>query len=316
MARGYMDSRIFLTAVELGVFDRIGRGSATARGLAGSLGSDPEATEILLDALAGLGLLRKTGEDYAVEDGPVESLVPGSRGYQGGAFRHLANLWKPWSRLTEVVRKGRLPQPRWTEDQRRDLAMEMERLATGKAERLASLLGSHKVRKLLDLGGGPGSYAIAFARKFPSLRAVIIDRDDRALEVANERILGSNLQGRVETRKGDFFLDSPGEGFDLVILSSVVCLLGSEEILFVLRRVRETLEADGRIAILDIMLEDSRTHPPDAAIFAVNMLLTTESGRCVTVSGIKGWLEEAGFVDAHRLPAGHSCLVIGKKPPL
>ena len=92
-------------------------------------------------------------------------------------------------------------------------------------------------------------------------------------EVTGERKPGANGLPLL------YFNDSPGwHGFRDMLASQVVCLLGSEEILFVLRRVRETLEADGRIAILDIMLEDSRTHPPDAAIFAVNMLLTTESG--------------------------------------
>ena len=105
MMAEFRASRVVLTANNLGVFTAVGKG-ATAPVLAQQLAADPRALEILLDAVAALGLLKKTGAAYRLTPAARRFLLPGSPWYQGDMLLHLDTLWKNWSGLDEVVRTG------------------------------------------------------------------------------------------------------------------------------------------------------------------------------------------------------------------
>ncbi|MHB8846370.1 MAG: methyltransferase family protein [Nitrospirota bacterium] len=102
---GFRASRVLLTANNLRIFEHIGKGT-TAADLARELRTDPRATGILLDAVAALGLLRKTKGSYRLTVPAKQFLLPSSPWYQGDMLRHMDTLWKNWSGLDEVVRTG------------------------------------------------------------------------------------------------------------------------------------------------------------------------------------------------------------------
>jgi predicted O-methyltransferase YrrM len=313
LARGYRSSRIFLTAVELGVFSQLKTQQLTASQMAQRLNTDQRATEILLNALTGMGLLKKSGNLFANVKEVADLLIPESPHYQGGGFGHTADLWEAWSQLTEIVRSGRPFKKEWTDEMRRDFALAMRQHARGTADRLAMLVDCSDVKYMLDLGGGPGSYAIAFAKQYPHLMAVVFDKDDHALRIAKEDILSQDLKDRVSVRKGDFFVDDIGSNYDLILLSSIIHAFGVEENISLLRKVAESLKDGGRVVIRDFILDESKTEPASAAIFAVNMLVNTQNGRSYSFSEVKGWLQSMGFVDIRRIPMDRSELITGRK---
>ena len=313
LARGYMTSRIFVTAMELGVFAQLGSQQLTASQMAQQLSTDERATEILLNALTGMGLLKKKGNLFANVKEVADLLIPSSPHYQGGGFGHTAHLWEAWSRLTGIVRSGHPPKKEWTDGVRRDFALAMKQYAKGTADRLARLLDCSDVSRMLDLGGGPGSYAIAFARYYPDLKAVVFDKDEHALKIAKEDITNQNLQDRISLKKGDFFVDDIGSDYDLVLLSSIIHAFGEEENISLLRKVKGSLKDGGRVVIRDFILDESKTKPASAAIFAVNMLVNTQNGRCYSFFEVKGWLQSLGFKDIHQVPMDRSQLIIGRK---
>jgi cyclopropane fatty-acyl-phospholipid synthase-like methyltransferase len=181
------------------------------------------------------------------------------------------------------------------------------------ARQTAAKLSFARVKTLLDIGGGPGFYAIAFARRNPRLKAVVFD-NARTLKVARANIARAGLTGRIQTRAGDALQDDLGANYDLILLSNVVHSYSAAENQRLLARAAQALAPGGRLAVKDFLLNASRTGPEWASLFAVNMLVNSPGGDCYTVAEIKRWLRRAGLAAAAVLKlTPPSQIVIGKK---
>ena len=311
LSNSFMPSRIFLTALELGLFEEVADQQLTASQIAQRLDTDRRATEILLNALTGMNLLEKKGNLFANSEEVAELLMPDGVNSLNRLFGHTLTLWEAWSGLTQIIRSGHPHKKRWTDEMRLNLALAMKERSKGKAETLAMMVDCFDAGSMLDLGGGPGSFGIVFARYFPQLNVVIFDKDEHAQRLAGEEIAKENLQDRVTLKKGDFFAGSIGDDYDLVLLSSIICLFGSTEISLLLEKVKASLKSGGRVLVWDMMLDESRTKPISSAIFAVNMLVNTHCGRSYSVSEVKEFLHSSGFKDMCLIPMGDFQAVIG-----
>lgn len=315
--RGFQESRVILTAIELDAFTAMADG-ASAGQAAAKMGTDPRATEMLLNAVASLGLLSK--HDGAFHNTPVSArfFVAGSPDDSRGATMHTANLWRRWSTLTDCVREGtavicrepREVDDRWT----RPFIAAMHRNARERAPQVVRAIGTAGVRRMLDVGGGSGAYSIAFAQASGELHAVVLDRPE-VLDIARGHIDRAGLAGRVTTQVGDLLTDDFGEGFDLVLLSAICHMLGPAENRDLLRRCRSALAPHGRVAIQDFILEEDKTAPKMAALFSLNMLVGTQGGASYNQGEYAAWLSEAGFREAVRIRLpGPSGLMVGQAP--
>jgi hypothetical protein len=64
----------------------------------------------------------------------------------------------------------------------------------------------------------------------------------------------------------------------------------------VFRRARAALADGGRLIIQDAFLHDREgLFPEEATLFAVSMLLFTETGNTYSIADTTGWLKDAGF---------------------
>ena len=312
LSRGFMAPRIFLTAVELGVFVHLDNGPKTASEMARQLNADERAVDILLHALAALGLLEKKGGAFSNIQEVANLLVRSERTGEGGGFLHAVRLWDAWSRLTEVVKTGTSCSLAWQDELSEDFAVAMNHYAKGSAERLARLTDCSNASTMLDLGGGGGSYGIAFATQYPHLKVVLFENSEQALRVTGKLIEQANMRDRIELRRGDFFVDDFGGDYDLALLASIVCLFGKEENVALFERVKRSLREGGRIVIKDSMVDESGTGPASAAVFAVHMLVTSRKGRSHSWREVKGWLRQVGFEDVHSISLDSSRLVVGR----
>ncbi len=309
-----MPSRVFLTAVELGVFEELGGGPKTAAQIASTLGTDGTATEVLLNALTGMEVLTKDEQLYALHERLARFLIADSPDYVGNAVGHLSNLWGLWSNLTRTVKEGRTEPSLWTEEARMGLALALREQASESAARLAALIDGWAVSTLLDLGGGPGTISIALAQRFPDLQAVLCDRDDQALQVARSDIRAAGLEDRVRILAADFLTDEIGSDYDLVLLSSVLCTCSEEQNRLLLSKAKSALNPGGRVLIRDHMLDDTKTSPASAALFSVCMVVGTGAGRVYSRAELKSWLQDLGFEAVHWFPGEPRCVMIGTKP--
>jgi len=312
--RGFQDSRAILTAIELDAFTIVADGASAAQAAA-KMGTDARATEMLLNALASLGLLAKHNGTYHNTPVSARYFVAGSPDDSRAATMHTANLWQRWSTLTDCVREGtavarrepREVDDRWT----RPFIAAMHRNARERAPHVVRAIGAVGVRRMLDVGGGSGAYSIAFAQASAELHAEVLDRPE-VLDIARGHIDHAGLAGRVTTRVGDLRADVFGEGFDLLLVSAICHMLGPDENRDLLRRCRKALAPQGRVAIQDFILEEDKTAPKMAALFSLNMLVGTERGASYNESEYAAWLGEAGFRDVCRIRLpGPSGLMIG-----
>ena len=313
--RGFQESRAVLTAVELDAFTAVGE-AASAAEAAAKMGTDPRATEMLLNALAALGLLSKRGGTFLNTAVSARYFVAGSPDDSRAATMHTANLWHRWSTLTDCVRQGtsvarrelREVEDRWTGS----FIAAMHRNARERAPHVVRAVGTAGVRRMLDVGGGSGAYSIAFAQAAGGLHAEVLDRPE-VLAIAQGHIDRAGLAGRVTTRVGDLRTSDFGAGFDLVLVSAICHMLSPDENRDLLRRCRRALAPQGRVVIQDFILEEDKTAPKMAALFSLNMLVGTESGASYNEGEYAGWLGAAGFpeVSRIRLP-GPSGLMVGR----
>ncbi len=198
---------------------------------------------------------------------------------------------------------------------RMGLALAMKERARESAGRLAALLDGSEARSLLDLGGGPGTFSIAIARRFPHLRAVLCDRDEEALRLASSGIRAAGLADRIRILKADFLTDDIGSDYDIVLLSSVLCTCSEQQNRLLLQKVKRALNPGGRILIRGHMLDDTKTSPASAALFSVCMVVGTLAGRVYSRGELKkSWLADVGFESVHWIPADPMCVMIGTNP--
>ena len=317
--RGYMPSRVLLSAIELDLFTAVARSDApTSDALAAALGTDARATRVLLDALVALGVLSKRGAAYANAPVAVRYLVEGARDDARAPLRHNVSLWSTWSTLTEVVRTGR-PVAHREMHQRGDawttpFIAAMHRNAALRAPLLVQAVGAEGARRLLDVGGGSGAYSIAFARVAPALEADVFDLPT-VVPIARRHVAEAGLLDRVHTRTGDLRRDAFGTGYDLALLSAICHMLGPDEVRDLFRRVHAALVPGGRLVIQDHVMAEDRTAPRAGALFAVNMLVGTPSGGTYTEAEYAAWLGEAGFTGIRRVAlTGPNDLMVAVRP--
>ena len=314
--RGFQESRVALSAVELDLFTAVGSG-ATVEEVAAKIGSDARATEMLLNALVAMGWLTKQGGVFSNSPSSARYFVAGSRDDSRAATLHLAHLWRTWSTLTECVRAGTSVLHQEMAERGEDwtcaFIAAMHRNARARAPLVVGAVDTEGVSRMLDVGGGSGAYSIAFASANEKLEVDLLDLAE-VLPITQGHINSAGLAGRVRTRPGDLRVDKLGEGYDLVLASAICHMLGVDENRDLLKRCFEALTPKGRLVIQDFILEPDRTAPKWAALFALNMLVGTQAGSTYTEAEYAGWLREAGFGEVRhvRLP-GPSSLIIGAR---
>ncbi|GAB4335991.1 MAG: methyltransferase [Desulfobulbaceae bacterium] len=272
--------------------------------VAAGLEADPRGTEYLLNALAAMGLLVKEGERYANTPEAQAMLSRYSEGYIGHIILHHHHILDGWAQLDRAVKTGRPVQRRsyGEEAERESFLMGMFNLAMGIAPRLADELDLSGRGRLLDLGGGPGTYAIHFCRANPDLQAVIYDRPTTE-PFARKTVARFGLADRIDFASGDFTLDPiDGGPYDVAWLSHILHSNGPEACAEVLRKTVDAMEPGGLVLIHEFILDDSRDRPEFAALFSLNMLVNNPEGRSYSESELRSMLGAAGVDDIHRHP--------------
>jgi (2Fe-2S) ferredoxin/SAM-dependent methyltransferase len=314
LASDFWASRAFLTAVELDLFTAL-EGGATAVEAAERMGTDPRATEMLLNAMTSQGLLERSGARY--ENGPETSLYlrRGAEDDARGALMHRVNMWDSWSTLTECVREGstilnNMGAPSFTQA----FIAATHKIATLAAPALVSSLDLRGVRRVLDVGGGSGAYTVAVLQAHPEATAELLDRPP-VIRQATRYVREAGLADRVRLRPGDFLVDPLGDGFDLVLLSYVLHLNNPETNRRLLAKAFAALEPGGRLVINDYVLNREKTLPRHAALYALNMLVSTPAGTVYSHDEIAALLSDTGFQHTTRVPLlGPTDLVTAVKP--
>jgi len=317
-ARGFMESRVLLSAAELGVFDLLCVKPKTAAEVAEELGGDLRATTILLDALAALGYLSKTSDLYACPRAISRLLGTESSVSVLPMVLHVAGLWTQWSQLTDIVRRGSQADqmaPLRDDSQIKAFIEAMHVIGSRMAGNIVTATDSANVQSLLDVGGATGTYTEAFLKACPGMCATLFDLPP-VIELARNRLAPTGLLDRISLVPGDFYRDEFPAHHDLVLLSAIIHQNSPAQNVELYKRAYRALNPGGRIVIRDHVMSPDHTKPAAGALFAVNMLVATPGGSTYSMDEIRETLTEAGFVKVRLLRSDERMngLVEGTKP--
>ncbi len=160
--RGFQESRILLTAVELDVFTAVGQG-ATAGAVALKINTHERATEMLLNALVAIGALNKSDGVFHNTPETATHLVAGSPDYARPSLMHIVNMFNSWATLTDSVRKGTAVVPPGVDRQEQEWTESFIAAMHSVAEAPPPIRcgrWNRWRRAALDVGGGSGAYSI------------------------------------------------------------------------------------------------------------------------------------------------------------
>ena len=171
------------------------------------------------------------------------------------------------------------------------------------AEMIVSRMDLTGVNRVLDVGGGSGSYTMAFLKARPEIRVSLFDLPE-VTSLAAERLRPAGLLDRVDLIPGNYYHDALPSGHGLAFLSAIIHQNSPEQNRALFRKVLDSLAPRGRIVIRDHVMSPDRTSPKAGALFAINMLVNTEGGGTFTFDEISDWLLKAGFVHPRLINEG------------
>jgi precorrin-6B methylase 2 len=318
LARGFMASRILLSGAELDLFTLLSQEPMTAEEIAATTKTGLHGIEILLDALSALGFLEKKSRRYQVAPSVASLLSATASDSILPMVLHMATVWHNWSQITDIVLGKTTPglktKGALAEGNCKAFIGAMHVVATKAASEVVVAVNPGKARRLLDVGGGSGTYTLAMLSAKPEMRATLFDLPP-VIEIAHDRVQSADMLDRVELVAGDFYEDELPPGHDLTLLSAIIHQNNSEQNEALYGKVYRSLNAGGRIVIRDHVMSADRTQPLQGALFAVNMLAGTEGGRTYTFDEIKEGLTVVGFRRINLIQTkGMFSLVEGFKP--
>lgn len=290
-------AQIYRAAQQAGVLQALANGPADAAAVAATCGTAMRPTALLLDGLAALGLVERSGGAYG--------LTPVAR-FLAGPYRDLGDAY--WSHLPAFLRTGepmaRMDDPRESERQYQAQAMALAWMMAPAAEAAATALdiGTRRRRlAVLDVGAGAAGWSLALARRDPATTVTALDWP-AVLTIAQKAAEEAGLPERFAAIAGDYHTVAlPEAAFDLAIVANVTHLetAGGNRHLF--ERLRRALRPGGEIAVIDVFPGQPAGALP-AALYALGLALRTANGRVQGSADLESWLTAAGFADCRFIP--------------
>jgi SAM-dependent methyltransferase len=316
LATAFQRSRPLLTAFELDLFTVLNGEARTSGETADALGTDARATDRLMNALVALGLLEKQDGRFRNTALADVHLVKGRPDYMGG-LGHTNHLWDTWSHLTEVVRLGHPVEVADTNDRGDDwlrpFIAAMHTRGRQSAAEVVGLLDLGGVARVLDVGGGSGIYAMAFARAGRGISSVVFDLPN-VIPLTRMYVAQEGLTAEVTTAVGDYLTAPLGDGFDLVFMSAVIHSNATDDNRLLFRKAAQALNPGGRLVVQDFLMAEERDGPLMPALFALNMLVGTPEGDTYTESEVRSWMSAAGFHAIERTDTSFgTSLMVGRR---
>ena len=303
-------------AVKLDVFSVIGDDQLSAETIAAKIEGSLKGVERLLNALVAMDLLEKNGDVYMNIAGGRDFLCRQSDKYIGHIILHHHHLVEGWSQLDQAVVSGEPIRSRSSfskEEWRESFLLGMFNLAMNLAPRLVPLIDLSTHHHLLDLGGGPGTYAIHFCQNNPQLKATVFDLPTTK-PFAEKTIDKFNLADRIDFMAGNYVEDEIKGRYDAAWLSHILHGEGPQTCREIIQKTVSVLEPGATIIVHEFILDNSMDGPLFPALFSLNMLLGTSSGQSYSENQITEMLGAAGVKDIRRIPVqspNDSGIIIG-----
>ena len=277
----------------------------TVPALAKAASCDERALGLFVTGLVATGFLDREGDVLSLPEHSRAYLSRNSAEYLGFIIKHHSHIAPAWVKLADSVQTGcpmRQTSSSHTDDaaEREAFLMGMFNVATHQAEAIAAALDLSGRKRLLDLGGGPGTYAVFFCRATPELSATIFDKPTSE-SIATSIVHRYGLEDRIDFVGGDFLKDPLPQGYDVVWISQILHGDCPADAAKLVKDAGKLLNPGGLLIVQDFVVDNDRRGPEHSALFGLNMLAVTEGGQTYTWVEIEDMIRDAGAVSVRRL---------------
>ena len=309
-AFAFWNAKVLLTAVELGLFTKIGDGQLTAAQLGEALGLHPRGTVDFFDALVAMQFLERAGDGpearYANTPAGKMYLVRSRPRYIGGILEMLnVRLFRFWHDLSEGLRTGK-PQNEikhtgtgmfeelYSDPDRLEQFMgAMTGLSRLNFEAFADKFDFAPFKTLCDVGGATGLLSIEVARRHPHIRCTSFDLP--VVEpIARKSIAAAGFSSRVITASGDFFKD-PLPKADLITMGMILHDWNVERKQQLIRAAYDALPPGGALVVIEALIDDARRQNVFGLLMSLNMLIEFGDAFDYSAADFRAWCEPVGF---------------------
>ncbi len=275
-ATGFMAAKHLFAASEAGLFVALADGPLAADQLAEKTGVPPAAARMSADAMVALGLLELDGERYRNGAAAGHFLAGRTPADLRPFLRFWGTLsWRLWTDFEEALRNGPSPPPPLGGEDARIFADGVEAITAGAAHALAAQPEIARARRLLDVGGGSGSFLAAALAAHPSLEGALVELPEVAA-VAREKLAG--VAG-ASVQVADVLQAPLPSGHDTMLVANLVHLFDEDQIQVLLSALREAAEPGATLLIVDFWTDPTHTEPAMAALMAGEFYLHSGGGR-------------------------------------
>lgn len=306
LSTAFWGSQTLLTANRLGLFDVLAAGGRTAASVADKLQLDGRATVLFLNACVALGLCEKGADHYSNSKASAAFLASGSPMSMSNAIKYSDDLYSTWGSLEQAVRTGIAPKSAESylgddEQLTRNFVYGMHDRAMAIGRPLPDLIDLGGRKKMLDVGGGPGTFSSLLVDRYDGLVSDVLELEGVAV-IAQEILEKLGTADRVTMRKGDYLSSDFGSGYDVVLMSGMFHRESKENCRRLIAKASACLEPGGLLVVNDVFTDESGDGPAFATLFGLTMLLTAPDGGVHADADVASWMADAGFVDTHRQP--------------
>jgi ubiquinone/menaquinone biosynthesis C-methylase UbiE len=327
LARGTLDELSFyfapqavlFTAFKLGVFEAMAGKARNADDLASTIGCSPRGVRMLLNCMAGMGLVDKKNGLYGLTGLSRDYFLSSGKNYLGSLFICSDQLLKLWLKLPQAVETGAPALPLFPKKERErlnlDIVEALFHVHKATAWELSRVLektfssGKKKIT-ILDVAAGSAVWSLPFALRSQRVGVTAVDFPP-VLDVAKKFAAEFGVRDRYTFVAGDIRkTDFGAEAYDVALLGHICHSEGAEWSRRLIGKCFRALRKKGRLLIMDYIADEQRTSELMPLLLALNALLGSEEGDTFTFSEYRHWLSSAGFGEIRAVDVGAPSPVI------
>jgi hypothetical protein len=321
---GFWGSKTLLSAVEIGLFTELAKGSFDLETLSERLMLHSRSARDFLDALVALGMLERDGDQYTNTPETDLFLDRAKPSYIGGILEMAnARLYPFWGSLTEALRTGR-PQNEAKRGENFFTALyadpgrlksflgAMTGISLSAAMAMANKFPWDRYQTFVDVGTAQGGLPIQVAQTHDHLSGGGFDLPPVG-PIFEEYVDSHGLGDRLCFYPGDFFED-PLPKADVLVMGRILHDLNLESKKILVGKAHEALPEGGALIVYDAIIDDDRSGNAFGLLMSLNMLIETPGGFDYTGADCSSWMRDVGFRETYvEHLVGPDSMVIGIK---
>jgi len=315
IAMGFMAAKHLFAASEIRLFEALASGPASLDELADRTGVPSRTLAIVAAAMVGLGLIERDGDRYRNGDAAAAFLA----GNPGADLRPMLRFfdkisYPTWQQLAAAVRsgQGQAQFGRFDKTEQQIFSAGVEAFSAPVAAALATSYDFGRHRRVLDVGGGTGSFLVAVLRRHDALKGTLFELPG-ACAVARQKLANEPEGKRIDVVDGDVFKDPLPAGHDALIVANTVHVFSAAHNIELMRKMRAGVEPGARLLLADLWTDPTHTQPPGAALMSGEFLVIAGEGQAYSEEEAGEWLGQTGWRKLERRPlAGLASLIVAE----